>query len=127
MPGVPIRCSPLAQRTCFTHAPNLQQVQRQRDGEEKKDSASPRRRVLDLVSLGVEEDSGACARGHRERREELRSRRVPHLDHPRDEPAWRRGAIVRVLGIPLGEPQLLASRLELEHTGQQRSRHERER
>ena len=99
--------SALARRTRFTHAPNLQQVQRQRDGEKQKDRSCPQRRVFDLVFFRVDEDGRSRRGGQEEGDPQLRSRGVSQLDHPRDEPAWRRGAIARVLGIALGEPQLL--------------------
>ena len=59
-------------------AAHVQQVERECDDEEEEDRARPSRRVLDPVSLGVEEDGGTGSCRDHERREELGRRRVAH-------------------------------------------------
>jgi hypothetical protein len=127
VPGLPAGRRALGEGAASANAADVKHVERQRYGEEEKYGARPGRRVLDLVSLGMEEHGGAGGRRYRECSKELRRCRVAHLQHPRNEPARRRRAIVRILGVALGEPQLLPPRFELEQPGQKRSRHKCER
>jgi hypothetical protein len=56
----------------------VQQVEGECDREEEEHGARLSRRVLDPVSLGVEEDGGSGSGGDEERSQELDRRRLTH-------------------------------------------------